>query len=79
MSCILGVDPGISGAIAFYFPGYPDRVAVEDTPVVDGEVDVATLTSRILQMSPNVAIVERVSARLGIAHWPSDTGAVRSE
>jgi hypothetical protein len=41
--CILGIDPGISGAIAFFFPVAPDRVAAEDMPVVAGEVDCATL------------------------------------
>jgi hypothetical protein len=29
MTCILGVDPGLSGAIAFYFPDQPDRVAID--------------------------------------------------
>jgi hypothetical protein len=38
-SCILGVDPGISGAIAFYFPAAPNRVAAEDMPIVASEVD----------------------------------------
>ena len=27
--CILGVDPGVTGAVAFYFPGHPERVAVD--------------------------------------------------
>jgi hypothetical protein len=35
-SCIMGIDPGLSGAIAFYFPDAPGRCAVEDMPVVDG-------------------------------------------
>jgi crossover junction endodeoxyribonuclease RuvC len=60
--CVLGVDPGLSGAIAFYFPAYPDRVAAEDMPVVGGQVDCATLAARIKQMSPDVAIVERVAS-----------------
>jgi crossover junction endodeoxyribonuclease RuvC len=34
--CILGIDPGISGAIAFYFPGVPSRVCAEDVPVAAG-------------------------------------------
>src|ERR1700731_2386612 len=67
--CILGVDPGISGAIAFFWPEHPDRVAAEDMPVVGGTVDVATLAARIRQMGPGVAIVERVNAmpRQGVA------------
>jgi hypothetical protein len=50
--CILGIDPGMSGAIAFYFPSYPERMAVEDMPVVAGEVDAATLAKRINVMAP---------------------------
>jgi len=63
--CIIGVDPGISGAIAFYFPDAPDRVIAEDMPIVDGDIDAATLARRILQMAPTLAVVERVSARPG--------------
>jgi len=60
--CILGIDPGLSGAIAFYFPCQPDRVAVEDMPTVAGAIDCATLARRIRQMAPNVVVVERVGA-----------------
>lgn len=61
-SCIIGIDPGISGAIAFYFPVAPDRVSVEDVPTVDGQIDAATLAKRIAQMAPAMAIVEAVHA-----------------
>ena len=60
--CILGVDPGLSGALAFYFPISPQRVTAEDMPVVAGHVDCANLAARIRQMRPDVAIVERVGA-----------------
>jgi hypothetical protein len=63
--CILGIDPGLTGACAFFFPGAPDRVAAEDMPVVAGEIDCATLARRIVQMGPAVAIVERVGAMPG--------------
>ena len=59
---IFGVDPGLSGACAFFFPSAPDRTAVEDMPVVAGEVDCATLAARILQMAPASAVVERVAS-----------------
>lgn len=65
LTCIIGCDPGLSGAVAFYFPDHPDLVAVEDTPVVDGSIDVATLASRIKQMSPDLAIIERVASMPG--------------
>lgn len=58
--CILACDPGLSGAIAYFFPSAPDRVAVDDMPVVDGEVEPASIVRRIKQMGPTVAIIERV-------------------
>jgi hypothetical protein len=41
--CVLGGDPGLFGAIAFYSTAAPDRVAAEDMPTVAGDVDCATL------------------------------------
>jgi crossover junction endodeoxyribonuclease RuvC len=63
--CILGIDPGISGAIAFYFPDHPERVAVEDMPVAAGDVDAVSLAKRIKAMAPDVAFLERVNAMPG--------------
>ena len=62
--CILAVDPGLSGALAFYFPTV-DAITTEDMPVVGGDVDVATLSARIAQMKPDLAIVELVASRPG--------------
>jgi crossover junction endodeoxyribonuclease RuvC len=61
-NCIMGLDPGLSGACAFFFPDAPDRIVAEDMPVVAGEVDAATLAARIIQMGPGLAIVERVAS-----------------
>ena len=63
-ACILGVDPGLGGAIAFYYPGF-DRIAAEDMPTVGGDVDAATLSARIAQIRPDLAIVELVASRPG--------------
>jgi hypothetical protein len=63
--CILGIDPGLSGAIAFYFPSALDRVAAEDMPAAAGMVDSATLAARIRQLRPDLAVVERVASRPG--------------
>ncbi len=60
--CIAGFDPGISGSVSFYLPEHPELISAEDMPVVNGEVDVATLAGRIKQMSPDLAIIERVGA-----------------
>jgi crossover junction endodeoxyribonuclease RuvC len=62
--CILGVDPSLGGAVMFYFPGH-DRLTGDDTPVVGGDVDPATLAARINAMRPDVAIVELVASRPG--------------
>jgi hypothetical protein len=59
-TCICAIDPGLTGAMAFYFPSLPGRIAVDDMPVVDGEVEPATIVRRIRQMGPTVAIIERV-------------------
>jgi crossover junction endodeoxyribonuclease RuvC len=63
--CILGVDPGLSGAIAFLFPMALNRVVAEDMPVVNGQVDVVTLADRVRQMAPSFAIIEAVHSMPG--------------
>lgn len=60
--CLLGVDPGASGALAWWFPDYPELLTVQDIPTVNGQLDPATLARRIDQMRPTLAIVEQVSA-----------------
>ena len=64
-TCILGLDPGLSGAVAWYDPAEPTRVTVVDMPVVDKRVDGATLARLIKQSRPTFAIVELVGARPG--------------
>lgn len=56
---VLGIDPGLTGGIAFLFPAW-GRVAAEDVPLAGGEVDVDTLAARLRQMAPTVAVIERV-------------------
>lgn len=63
--CIMGVDPGLSGAMAFYFPSHPELIAAEDVPVAGGEIDVATLAQRVRQMAPTSAMIEHVGAMPG--------------
>jgi crossover junction endodeoxyribonuclease RuvC len=60
--CILGIDPGLSGALAFYFPSLPGLVTAEDLPIAGGEIDIATLAARLRQMRPDVAIIEQVAS-----------------
>jgi crossover junction endodeoxyribonuclease RuvC len=63
--CILGVDPGLTGALAFFFPGFPARIATDDMPVAGGEINAAGLADRIRKMRPDVALIERVGAMPG--------------
>lgn len=65
MSIVMGVDPGISGAVAFYFPMVPERVAVDDVPIAGGEINVHELARLIRIHRPTLAVLERVSAMPG--------------
>jgi hypothetical protein len=62
--CICAVDPGLSGAVTYFFPHY-NRIDVQDMPVVAGNVDAATLASDIRTRGPNIAFVEAASSRPG--------------
>lgn len=62
IDCILGIDPGLSGACAFYFPGEPEGLTAEDLPIAGNEIDAAQFARRLRQMRPTVAIIERVNA-----------------
>ena len=59
MTVILAIDPGISGAVAFYDP---DRghVDVYDMPLLDGDVDPRELTWLIQGYKPDIAVIEKV-------------------
>ena len=56
----MGVDPGVSGAVAFYFPEYPQRIAALDVPLANGEIDAAALADLIRGFAPMMAVVEQV-------------------
>lgn len=57
---IVAIDPGLTGAIAFYIPSLHDRVAVYDMPVVDGEVDAHALRDLVKNYMPVIGVIERV-------------------
>jgi hypothetical protein len=80
--CILGIDPGLTGALAFFFPDHPERVAVEDMPVVAGGIDAANLFERIVQLRPDAVFVERNffmpdAARAAIATTMEGYGVIK--
>lgn len=59
--CILGIDPGLSGALGFYFPAV-SRVALEDLPLADGEINAPALAARLRAFEPAMIVLERVHA-----------------
>jgi len=62
--CVMGVDPGATGGVAFYYPDAPGRVAVHDMPFAGG-VSGGGVGDLIRQYGPTDAIVELVSAMPG--------------
>ena len=60
MICSCGIDPGATGAVAFFFADHPDRVSVDDLPVVDGRLDAASFADKLRQFAPDFAVVERI-------------------
>ncbi len=58
---ILGIDPGISGAYAFYST-LDGSIFADDIPVVDGNVDAVTFASELKTWQPDGVIIERVSS-----------------
>lgn len=63
--CYAGIDPGISGGIAFFFPSVPDRIAVYDMPVIDGRVNAVALSQLFEQFLPAGVCIESVGAMRG--------------
>ena len=60
---ILAIDPGITGALAFLDVSNPNRVAVFDMPVLDGDVNPHALRDHIQTFMPDQAVIERASSR----------------
>lgn len=58
---ILAIDPGLSGALAFYYPDHGGGVVrVYDMPRVEDEIDAAELIRIIKKHPPTVAVIEKV-------------------
>lgn len=60
--CIMGIDPGISGAVGFYFPDYPERISAHDVPTVDNRINAVALVDHIERMAPDACVIELVGA-----------------
>ena len=57
---MLGIDPGVSGALAFFDPTVPDRAEAFDLPVVADVIDGRNLAALIKRHAPGSAIIEDV-------------------
>jgi len=62
MKCIMGLDPGASGAVAFYYPDSPQLISAYDVPLIDKRINAAALYDLIRDHSPELAVVEIVHA-----------------
>jgi hypothetical protein len=58
-AAILGIDPGITGGIAFL---YPNSVTAFDIPTAGGEVDVDELVRVVRANQVEFAVIERANA-----------------
>jgi crossover junction endodeoxyribonuclease RuvC len=56
----MGIDPGASGAVAFYFPEFPTKVSVVDFSLVDGEINCSALADLIKGHDPQMVVIEQV-------------------
>jgi hypothetical protein len=62
---VLGIDPGLSGALAFYGAENGQLYLAVDVPVVDGEINASEL-ARIIRLSrARFAIIEMAQMRPG--------------
>lgn len=63
-----GIDPGLSGAIAFIRPDAkhpPNRLAVFDAPLVGGEFDGVAFAKLIAERLPDMVTIEHAFSRPG--------------
>lgn len=58
---ILAIDPGVSGALAFYDSNTSGRVAVFDMPILDGNVNPHALLHHVQTFKPDGAIIEQAA------------------
>lgn len=62
---LMGVDPGLGGAMGFFDPEFPTLCSAEDFPVADGELVPAQIAKILETMRPTVCVIEKVGAMPG--------------
>lgn len=60
---IVGIDCGLHGALALYDTDEPDRVIVEDMPVVNKRVNGAQVAALLRRWEPDAVFVETVDSQ----------------
>ena len=60
--CVMGVDPGASGAVAFYYTNEIHLIAAYDGPIIGKEIKATALAEIISHHNPDLAVVESVHA-----------------
>ena len=56
---IVGVDPGVSGAFAFFSTDHTGHIDVYDMPILDGDVDPQDAVPDDRKVPANIAMIER--------------------
>ena len=59
---ILGVDPGVTGGLAFL---HSDEIEAHDVPVAAGELNIDEILRLIRDAKPTMAVIESASSRPG--------------
>ena len=60
--CVMGCDPGASGAVAFYYTNDIHLIAAYDVPIIGKEINATALAEIISHHNPDLAVVESVHA-----------------
>lgn len=66
--CVAGIDPGLGGALAYYFPAHPRLIRVDDLPRMGDVIDAGQLAGWLEQMRPDFAFMERPGSRPNDGH-----------
>lgn len=68
MNIIAAVDPGLSGAIAWYWPDKPDYIRADDLPRMGDVIDGAQLATWLEQMRPDFVWMEAAGSMPSDGH-----------
>jgi hypothetical protein len=58
VACIAALSLARTGALAFFFPAHPDRIAIDDIDLRAGDCLATTIARRLRQFSPDALILD---------------------